>query len=167
MHQNNMRKRRIERVVREWQLMRVGNLKCCVRDAALSSQLSRALNLDGLRVHANYLTRRKDLGKANAYRAGAAAKVKQAHALLKVRQEERAFLERRPPRHFRLEGRIVLLEVRELAVRLGIRYAASLRIRHSGVLAFVTTAQTSVWSSIMHLNWRVTKKSIVMHSTYW
>jgi hypothetical protein len=161
-HQNNVRKRRIERVVWEWQLMRVGNLKSCVRDAALSSQLSRALNLDGLRVHANYLTRRKDLGKADAYRAGAAAKVKKAHAAFQMRQEERAFLERRPTRHFRLEGRIVPLKVREPAVRLGIRSAASLRIRHSGVLAFATTEQTS---SIMHLNWRVTKKSIVMQSS--
>jgi hypothetical protein len=84
-HQDNVRNRRIERVVGKRQLMRIGNFEFCVGDVTLSGQPSCALNLPGLRVHANYFTRRKDLGKANAYRAGAAPKVEKAHATLQMR----------------------------------------------------------------------------------
>jgi hypothetical protein len=78
-HQNDVRKGGIERVVGKWQLMRVRNLKRDVGHRAFGSQPSGALDLGGLRVHTNYLTLREHLGKADAYRAGAAAKVKEPH----------------------------------------------------------------------------------------
>jgi hypothetical protein len=125
-HQNNVGKRGIERGVGKWQLMSIGNFEFGVGDRMFSSQSSGALNLGLLRVYSDYFTWRQHFGKANAYRAGAAAQVKKPHAGTQVRYEEGAFAGCRPARQLCFKGWVLLLKVREFLGRLRLCHAASL-----------------------------------------
>jgi hypothetical protein len=75
-----MREGRVERVVREGELVRVGHLEAHIRHSALGRQSVRLLDLGGLKIDADDPARGHRLGQIDRDRPGTAAYIEHLHA---------------------------------------------------------------------------------------